>query len=202
MPGKINNKPNPWGVINDYSKTVITLATGFLALTITFSGHLLGRQNPRGLLCLLIGCWVLLVFAIICGLLAAAFLSNFLRGKRSSKLLMLCSNAAFFSLMGAGVLFLIFGAVQVSTQTIELDATKAIEQVHDIAPIIYKNVDGYWEVESLIWDDTKEEWKSVISFSSFSDEKKTKNKFLVIIDAKRCKIIKFSKINSAADDPN
>lgn len=192
---KINNKPNPWDVIHNYSKTVITLATGFLALTVTFSGYLLGKQNPRWLICLLITCWILLVLAIICGLLAAALLSNYLRGKKSYKPIIFCSNISFFFLVGAGVAFLIFGAGHVIGYAEELDATNAIMQVHDFAPTIYKNVDVYWEVESLVWDDSKEEWKSVICFSSISDEIKIKNKFLVIIDAKRGKIIKFSKIN-------
>ena len=191
---EIDKKPNPWSIIHEYSKTVITLATGFLAITVTFSGYLLEDIYSPYNVYLLAVCWIFLVLAIICGLLAAVFLSGFLRKKMNPNKCILCSNAAFYLLMSAGVVFLLFGIGQISNYPKNLDATAALKKTLNFTASVYNDVESEWGVESLILDSLTEEWRAVISSLTISKEKIITNKFSVIIDAKQGKIVKFQKI--------
>lgn len=72
--------PNPWVIINDYTKTIVALASGLLAVTITFSGQILGGGISSSQKVFLASAWVLLVVTILSGVAAEAWLTTYLRG--------------------------------------------------------------------------------------------------------------------------
>lgn len=129
--------PNSWTVVHEYSKSVVTLASALLALTVTFSEKILNHSRPDSKGGFLIFAWIALLCSISSGLLTAAFVSNHLakfsnsgdeegidtrgigsppaepaeRGTRWSAAdkAILCSNTAFFCLMLSAVGFLALG---------------------------------------------------------------------------------------------
>jgi len=73
------DQPHKWGILNDYAKSVITLATSLLALSVTFADKL-GSNSPDILTRFLLGViWFCLGLATICGVLLAATLFGVLR---------------------------------------------------------------------------------------------------------------------------
>jgi len=58
---KIADHPNPWAILNEGVKTVITLATGLLGVTVTFSREFVGEVG-RGW----VGAgWIALVLSVV-----------------------------------------------------------------------------------------------------------------------------------------
>ncbi len=50
------------------TKQILTLSTGILTVTITFSGQVAGPATPRGMLVVLGAAWLLYLFSILSGL--------------------------------------------------------------------------------------------------------------------------------------
>jgi len=152
------NAPSAWTVINEYSKTIIAVAAGFLALTVTFCGQLLHPFSRGYPLWSLLACWILLVLVIASSLLSAAFLSNYLRNKGNPNLCIFFCNVAFFALFLAALFFLIFAisAVRIKNRlTGPSEAvTKSLSFVERNDPL--KSVD--WWLTSLEWNETKKQW--------------------------------------------
>lgn len=104
--------PSPWSVLNDYTKTVVTVAAALLAFTGTFSTA--DRLATAPIWPLLI-CWVLLVLAIAAALYSAGKLTGFLMGGRSSSdVSLLMANFSYFFLFAAVVAFLVFAIMATS----------------------------------------------------------------------------------------
>jgi hypothetical protein len=75
------DQPHKWAILNDYAKSVITLATSLLALSVTFADKL-GSTSPDVVTRLLLGLiWFCLGLATVCGVLLAAALFGVLRRK-------------------------------------------------------------------------------------------------------------------------
>jgi hypothetical protein len=110
---KVDKHQNPWAVMIDYTKTVITLATAVLGFTVTFAGTLVGNSPSWvivGLICL---AWVALIGAIATALWAVGVITGYLRGVRAvpQPAPALC-NICYFALGLALVLFAIAGALR------------------------------------------------------------------------------------------
>ena len=200
---RISDAPHRWSIINDYSKTVITLASGLLAVTVTFSSQLLGAQGSFGLIILLIISWLLLVAAIGFALAAAAYLSVHLglagktvlnereekkRDDRAKKCL-ICSTLSFYSLLSAAAVFVTVGAVQVSSSSKKCSEVEAARKAIETISSIYGPSQQELALESVDLDVSTNTYFIVVS------EATAKGKFLVLFDAKGCKVVRSQKHN-------
>jgi hypothetical protein len=125
----MKEKPNPWDVLNDFLKTIITVATGFLAFTITFSEKLIQSFADNGLPGLLIACWIVLVISIGAALFAVGRLVAFLKGNSSGEwFLIFISNISYFALFAAALLLflLTFRAKSVNDNNFDSQHAKEI----------------------------------------------------------------------------
>lgn len=189
QPPKIEDAPNPWSIVNDYSKTVITIASGFLAVTVSFSSQLIGRDRNYGAIVALIVTWSLLVLAVALGVAAAALLVNYLRRGTHLAACIRCSNLAFYALLAAGMSFLIFGVITLVSNQQPWDMNTAINETLKNMPVISGNRTGKWAIQSFNWDDSTNTYQMVITDSN------TTNRFSIIIDAVQRRIAKFEKLN-------
>jgi hypothetical protein len=74
-------QPHKWAILNDYAKSVITLATSLLALSVTFADKL-GSSSPDVVTRFLLGTiWFCLGLSTVCGVLLVAALFGVLRRK-------------------------------------------------------------------------------------------------------------------------
>lgn len=149
--GDNDKNTSPWAVINDYTKTVITLATSILAFTITFAEKLTGPYPSTELKWLLGATWTVLVLSIIFGLWTAARLSNHLRGKEDSNACILSSNITFFLLVIAASLFIVIGLTQLGKQRPIISHLLQAERDAKVAT----SLESEWSLRSLLCDPEK-----------------------------------------------
>ena len=150
-----DNTPSPWEIIQDYTKTVITLATAILAFTITFATKLTGPAPDFYMKSLIASTWSVLVLAIIFGLWAAARLANFLRGKQTEKSCLLASNIAFFLLVLAGIMFVLIGIRHISNGS---ELSIKIARAEKEAKAITQS-QGPWKMLLLHWNKQSENYE-------------------------------------------
>jgi len=159
-----DNTPSPWEIIQDYTKTVITLATAILAFTITFATKLTGPAPDFYMKLLIALTWSVLVLAIIFGLWAAARLTNFLRGKQTANACLFASNIAFFLLVLAGIMFVLIGIRHISSGS---DLSIKIDSAEKEAKVITKSQDP-WKMLSLHWNKKSENYEITYRFGTTS----------------------------------
>jgi len=179
--------PNQWNSINDYSKTIITLASGLLAITVTFSGQLIGKSNDRWSTGLLIGTWIILVMTIFSGVLTATFVIQFLRNNKDGKYAILFANVSYLTLALAGLLFLAFGIYTVGFSNKSWDAATSVEQALKKMPEFTGNADAKWNLQSLQWDESSKTYKLLIAGD------RTADKFTIIVEPANTRITKVEK---------
>lgn len=177
---------NPWDVINDFSKTTVTLGSALLALTVTFSEKLLAREGGALETGLLFGTWVFLVAAIAAGLIAHALVINYLRKGTSESKCIFFANAALFLLFISIVIFLIFGWVSFGKRE-NITVSGAIEKLENEMPKITRNTNLQWDVTSLKW------MEATRSFEVTVTDRSTKDKYTVVIDAVRGRVATWTK---------
>jgi len=197
MGKNIDQAPHRWTVVNDYTKTAITLASGLLAITVTFSGQLIEAKNRLSLILLLIS-WIFLVGAIASALLAAAYLSVYLgleerddltepevtkKRSRSNRALVL-SSAALYFLLGAAILFVGVGAARIFGDPKKCDEAMAAKTVMDVVSSVHSAPRDKLVVESFDLNSAASTYALVVS------ETGSPNKFSVAFDAKACKVIR------------
>jgi hypothetical protein len=144
--------PNPWEKISDFSKTVVTLASAILALTVTFSANLIGKITgiAQGLLFL---SWALLVVAAGFAIASHGQLIGYLRfGVRQDRAI-LFSNIAFYSLLVSIISFFVFGYFVVS-HTEMLPVPKIIEKALSTIPSVTGKQGGKWALQTLKWNES------------------------------------------------
>jgi flagellar motor protein MotB len=112
---KISDHPSPWTVVNDYTKTVVTLASALLAFTGTFSTSDRMAAGPR---CPLFLSWIALSIAIAAALYSAGQLTRVLKSGKGAYCCLLCANISYFALFAGIILFLIFAVLATEKQTI------------------------------------------------------------------------------------
>jgi hypothetical protein len=77
---KVADHPNPWTVLSDGAKTVITLATGFLGITVTFAKEFVGDIG-RGW----VGAgWVCLALSIVANIYTIGRIQDRVRATRTA----------------------------------------------------------------------------------------------------------------------
>lgn len=105
---------SPWQVINDYSKTVLTLAVAFLGFTVTFAKDILGEAPTDWQIIFLMVTWVSLIASILSGLLVIPNLTNFLRkgGIKRRRSTIGWSNVCLFTLSVALFSFVALGVAR------------------------------------------------------------------------------------------
>jgi len=188
--GTSNTKqgPSPWEFLHDDTKTVITLATAFLGLTVTFSDKLLQPEPTIWEIGLLVSTWMSLCVVIITGIIASAGISTYLRGKTANANSSMASlNIAFYSLVLAAVLFIIFGGIQISERPQHADASSSVTVAVQLLASTYANSGGDWIAESLIWNKTTQEYQIVVVNDSIH------SKFLVVVEGESGEVTRFER---------
>lgn len=105
---KVGDHPSPWTIVNDYTKTVVTLASALLAFTGTFSTSERMAAAPRWPLFF---CWGLLALAIAAALYSAGRLTGVLKYRRGAYCCLLAANLSYFFLFGGILFFLLFAVL-------------------------------------------------------------------------------------------
>lgn len=180
--------PSPWSVINDYSKTIITVASGFLAITVTFSGQIIGKNSNFVTIALLTITWLLLVVAVALAVAAAGFLVNYLKKGVNKEICIFCNNAAFYALVFAGVSFLIFGFITLLPSNQGWDMKASIENTLANMPTISGKTGTKWMIQSLNWDRSTNIYQMIVV------EDNSLNRFSVFVDTSQKRITKFEKL--------
>jgi hypothetical protein len=168
--------PNPWDVLNDYSKTVITLSSGLLVITVTFLDRLLKTKIDPGLALLVILVWGCLILSIIAGLLAAAFTINFLKNNTRDHHAILMANAAFFLLVLAGIFLVWVGIKQLAISGSEMNIDAAVKLAEKSLDVVTNDPNPDWMVTSLDIDSSQGMYKLHIKENAAGDE------YLVIVN--------------------
>lgn len=148
---------SPLTVIEEFSKTVVTVSSALLGITVTFSSHLIGKVDEIASY-ILFGAWGLSVLAIALAIVTQMLVIRYLSigEKRARKWCALCGNAAFFVLILAATAFAVFG-IQVVTKSPTQDAMYIAELAIKEMPRIYDNLNSQWIIQTLIYDSNKYE---------------------------------------------
>jgi hypothetical protein len=166
--------PNPWSVIVDYSKAIITLAAGLLGVTVTFADRILGSTATTTQVWGLVVSWAFLLVAVLSGVLAAAFCINQLKSGTRGNLSVLAANVAFFALLVATAALLVVGW---SGAFVSREET--IEQVISRSRGVVAAAGGpgrHWDVEAIEWIPTARQYRTVLRAQA------TNETFTVIVD--------------------
>lgn len=197
MDEKVSAAPHRLMVINDYTKTVITLASGLLAVTVTFSGQLLGTQSLMPLIFLFVS-WILLVAAIAFALITAAYTSVYLglaakenldqkeKAKKKSRFersISFCSYS-FYCLLLAAIIFVGIGAARIFSHPKECSEAAAARQGREFVSSVHGAPPDKLFIESLDWD------SSANTYTLVFREAENSNKYSVTFDARACKIVR------------
>jgi hypothetical protein len=170
-------KPNPWDVVNDYSKTVITLASALLALTATFGNQLLTPSSNNWQRGLLAAALFLLVVTIVSGVFAEAFLTTFLRGKaKTGNACLAWSLVALYSLIAAMLCF--FGSAVGQLLESRTDIVSVTEKATRTLDSIARIPGAKWSTTSVTLDSARNRYVYEIR------EETTASRFEVISDSK------------------
>lgn len=180
MPGPATEPPpSAWEVANDYSKTVITLASGFLALTVTFATQLVSKETPLYEKALLVGTWAALILTVAFSVVTVMLLINYLQHGTRSRGSILFANLSFISLGIAGLCFLIFGSSAFVFNTRAWDAPTAVEKTIAKMPMLAAMPDSKWTLKSLKYDASKKTYHLEVL------DEKSGTRCLVMVDAAR-----------------
>lgn len=178
--------PSQWTVLNEYSKTIITLASGLLAVTVTFSSQLISKSSDSTSNFLLIATWVVLVSSIIFGVLTAAYIIQYLRNNREGGKAITFANLSYLTLVLAGGLFLSFGIYVISSDK-TWDAVTSIEQALKKMPSLAGTGESKWVIQSMQWDENSKTYQLLITGD------RTAERFAVTVDPAKNNITKFEK---------
>jgi len=148
-----DNRPNPWAVMNDFTKTVITLSSGLLVITVTFLNQLLKSNVEASAGIILAGMWVSLILSMLAGLLAAAFTINYLKYGKRGNLAIFAANTAFFLLLLAGMFMGWFGIKRLTYSSKEMDIPAAIGLAQESLNSTTNQYGTDWVVTNLSLDE-------------------------------------------------
>jgi outer membrane protein OmpA-like peptidoglycan-associated protein len=193
QPPLTGEAPSPWTVINDYSKTVVTLGSALLAVTVTFSGTILGKFNSTFQLCFLIAAWLFLVIVIAFALKSIQHLINYLRvgQPQNANKSIFYANAAFGALVVSGACLLVVGGyygMQTLSSLPARDSPATVEKTVSAMLTIAGMQKSSWVLESLNWNESSKQYHLVLK------EEKSAEKFSVIVDLIEGRIIKIDKL--------
>lgn len=181
-----NNTPSPWTIVNDYSKTVVTIAAGFLAFTVTFSEKLYEPRYYDGAPIFLLLCWFFLVLSIATALFAAGRLTGYLRDQSTGTTsFILSSNIAYFSLLVAATLFFVFAITSAHTRDANVESFLAEKTARNYVakfdPVLSQTI----MVNKTAWNETCGSWEFVYGAKDQS--------IIVVVDPKQMKVKTFQR---------
>lgn len=176
-------------VTNDYSKTIITLSTAFLAFTVTFWQNVLPPPIQDEWYWLLILIWVCLFVAIATALYSAGALVGLLLSRGTRKRLMCAANLSYFAFGTAAVLFLLLGAISQFaaapwTEVEALALTKSVLEESD------SERKGNWKLVSM---NASGDAYTVF----FIDEANKRNATLSVRKLDKCVVVTLRKLQAA-----
>lgn len=176
--------PSPWTIVNEYSKTVIAVAAGFLAFTITFSTQLYDPKTVDHIPILLLLTWLFLVLTIGAALFAAARLAGYLQDNINGTTgFLFLSNVAYYLLVLATTSFFAFAISSVGKKDPNSDSLKAKAVAEDYIRAVDSTFGGQIRFSHLRWIDQSSKWE----FSY----KLQKESLQVSVDPNKMKVIEF-----------
>jgi hypothetical protein len=155
------NEPSHWTILSEYSKTVITLASALLAVTVTFAASLMPASASGYITWVLYGIWTLLFAAIVACLLLTAFIFQLLRGQ-GADYAKRARDAASASYVCVGLAALAFLVLGVLSQNTESDAATSAEAAKEAVVRIDGAQSDQLRVESLHFDSDKRVYTIVV----------------------------------------
>jgi hypothetical protein len=185
-PANIDPPPSPWTVISDFAKTVITLGSALLALSVTFSTNFIGKSTDSAQLKLLFVSWGLLLLTIALGVVTLGFVINYLRSGTRDSLAVFCANSSFYALLASAVAFGIFGKNTIGNYSV-WDAATTVEKTLVDMPRITGKQGSQWLLVSLKWNEPSKVYELVVQ------ESNTTEKFKVEIDTLKGRAVKAEK---------
>ena len=178
--------PSQWEVISDYSKTVITLASALLSVTVTFSQELLGKVANSAPSTLLIWAWTFLLLAVTLGVATLAFVIAVLRKGEREQACIFCCNAGFWSLVVAVALFARIGWLRINAPQ-QWSTGQVVEETLSRMPQVAHRKGSQWNILSLNWNARAQNYLLLVM------ERQTAEKWNVIVDAEERRIIRAAK---------
>jgi hypothetical protein len=176
--------PSPWEILNDYSKTVVAVAAGFLAFTVTFSDKLIGAGNPVPPSLLL--CWLLLVASIGLALFAVGRLTGYLRNPdKNVRSFLLPSNGSYFLLGFAAFAFFYFAVTALKSNEPNAESISAEQSAHRYLSQMDSAFCVSSSVKAISWNDVTARWE-------FLYRTRTDSAFIAV-DPKTMKVTRFRK---------
>lgn len=164
-PTKVGDFANPLIVIQDFSKTVVTLATAVLAVTATFAGTLLGVHPSHLMVVLLLFSWLCLVSVFGLVFFITGDLTDFLRGIkpdtiRASK----CCNLALPALVLAMGFLALIAVCRFWSETPQPDISATIATVAAMRsfPNVPAGLMPEATVEIIKWNEDTNTWTAEV----------------------------------------
>ena len=154
------NPPSPWTAIDGFTKTIVTLASALLGLTVTFASQLVGQTDnmTRGALYI---AWGLCAFCVISGVLSHGFVVAYLKEDKRDKLAVLFANISFWALVLAVIGFIYFGASTME-HTANFDVTEIVETATIAMPKISGDKSSNWNLKSIDLDKSQKAYEVVM----------------------------------------
>ncbi|MDX6528477.1 MAG: hypothetical protein QOH41_767 [Blastocatellia bacterium] len=143
--------PSQWTVLNDYSKTIITLASGLLVLSVTFSSQLLSKNSDWISNSTLTATWIALSLTIVAGVLTNVFVIQYLRNNVHGRRAVFWANGSYAFLALAGLTFLAFGFYAIWFTNKKWDIGETIDQATKSLPG-FVGTNAKWNLQSMQWN--------------------------------------------------
>lgn len=146
----MDTAPNPWAVIEEFSKSVVTLGSALLGLTVTFSSTLVGKAGgSSAMLWALFSTWGLSLAAVALGVATHAYVVRYLKNGMGARSAALCANLAFTCLVLAGIAFTSY-AIANALRATRLDDAALVDRALANAPKLVGEAGGQWMVRRFV----------------------------------------------------
>lgn len=182
---KVDKHQNPWSVVNDFSKTIVTLAASILAVSAAFASNILGGTPSRWLVFLVLGSWFFLILTIAFSVYATGALTSYLRGTEpKSWPVSLFSNLSFIALVVALILFATAGGLKLWTATRTSDISGALRTViaFDAYPNTGKESLTHPAILSISRSDASHQWIAMVAVRYGQDATEQTKNFRLTVD--------------------
>lgn len=176
----------PWSVVNDYTKTVVTLAAAILAFTAAFASRVTVISNEVWISYVLYFAWLLLVVSIAAALFSAGRLTGYLSGNTTTpKSFLLWANISYFALFGAVLTFFVFAIATTATLSPNVESINAVKTAKDYAERVEPSFAGQVVLQEVTWNPNSSQWTVRLEAGTAS--------FSVTVDPNAMKVTRFAK---------
>jgi hypothetical protein len=162
-------------VLHEHSKTIITLATSFLGLTVAFAGTILGQNPPLSQIILLTIVWFLLIGVVLTAIVCVVQIYRYLlsgeqgttqdgsskKPKNWRHRAASVGALSYLILLMAGLVFGVLGVVRLRTRNSQPDVVSASKQAIEFLSAS-AHVDGSKvSIERVVSDDPRQTYHMV-----------------------------------------